>query len=130
MPPSEAIFHRFSTTRAYRGSPKEGATGLFGQVHVEHRAEVPSVPHGEVPIAIVHQDVRLPGVGGQAFDLGNPLLELILLVVVPEALARALALRLPCLGIPAVEPNHGDVVGGGRGDRWYRGIEALRHVHA
>src|SRR5262245_29574399 len=106
------------------------ATELLGKIEVEQRPEVSRVPHREVPVAVVHQDVRLARPFGHPLDPRDPFLQLVLLVVVAEPLARGLALRLPGLGAASVEPDHREVVGRGGRDRWDRGVEALRHVDA
>src|ERR687891_2070950 len=104
MPPSERILHRRSTEEAYSRRGRDPS--LVGKTEIEHGAEVPRVADGEVPVAVVHQDVGLASLLRQALDPRHPLLELVLLVVVAESLAGALALRSPRLRVASVEAHH------------------------
>ena len=73
--------------------------------------------------------MRLARLVGERLEPRNPFLKLFLRVVVAEAHARRVALRLPRLAVAAMEPDHRQVLRGRRRDRRDAGVETLRHVH-
>src|SRR5581483_1626794 len=83
-------------------------TGLL----LEQRAKLTGVVHREVPVAVVHQNVGLAGPASEASDHRNPAGELLLRVLVAEALGRRLRLPRPGLRVAAVEADHRQVLGG------------------
>src|SRR5215217_172425 len=66
-----------------RGSGPD-ALFLAFELDVEQTAEVPRVVHGVVPVAVVHEDVRLARLRGQFLDRLDPLGQLVVAVLVAE----------------------------------------------
>src|SRR5205807_8124912 len=97
---------------------------LLGQ----QACELARVDDRVVPVAVVHQDMHLPGLAGELPDPRDPLGQLVLGVEVGEPGGGGVVLALPLVHVAAVEPDVGKV---GCGRSRYRGharAEALGHV--
>src|SRR5438876_766911 len=72
---------------------------------IEELRELGGVVHGFVPVAVVHQEMDLFRALSDLSDLWEPLLELLLLVGVIEALGGREPRLFPVLGVAAVEAH-------------------------
>src|SRR6266566_1060502 len=130
MPRTEATLNRFPIG-IHRGYFSVWWRRQYlAEVKPQQVAQLAAVPDREILIAVVHQDVGLPRLFAERLDPRDPFLELFLRVVVSETGARRVTLRLPCLAVAAVEPDHRQVFRGRRGDRRDARVETLRHVNA
>src|SRR5437867_3785881 len=71
--------------------------------------ELAGVRRAVVGVAVVEEQVRLFRLLGDLAHPGDPLLELVLVVQIAEALGRGEALLLPRLGVAPVEAHDGEI---------------------
>src|SRR5207253_1922870 len=90
----------------WRGPPVPNTGASTG---VEERGELGGIPDREIAVAIIHQGMNLSRLSRQLLDLWDPLLQLILIVKVPEPLQHAHIGLVPRFGPPPVKPDHSKI---------------------